>query len=329
MSDKAGLRATHPAVARHLGLKVMVLAIATVLIFAGFVIYVAHSRGVFQPTQTLTLGVDSAEGIGVGMELTFRGFPVGRVRRISLGEDARARVVVAIPLQDAKWLRANSVFVMERSVVGTTRLRAFTSDLSAPVLADGAVRELIRGDATEEMPQILANVHRVIEHLNTMTGPASALNQSLASLSTVSARMAGKAGALEAALGTPENAQRALAAIDRTNALLAELQGVTRQVGGVVERADRRVLGAGGVLDQAQQAGVQLNVILAEARESLKKADAALASAQAVGENARAASTDLASLRAEVEASVRKLGALIDEVNRKWPLERDTELRLP
>lgn len=329
MSDDAGLRAAHPAVAHHLGLRVMLLAIATALIFAGFVLYVAYSRGVFQATQTLTLSVDSAEGIGVGMELTFRGFPVGRVRRISLGEDARARVVVAIPVQDAKWLRANSVFVMERSVVGTTRLRAFTSDLAAAALADGAVRELIRGDATEEVPQILANVHRVIEHLNMMTGPASALNQSLASMATVSARMAGKAGVLEAALGTPENAQRALAAIERTNALLAELQGVTRQVGGVVDRADRRVLGAGGVLDQAQQAGVQLNGILAEARESLKKADAALASAQVVGENARAASTDLASLRAEVEASVRKLGALIDEVNRKWPLERDTELRLP
>jgi phospholipid/cholesterol/gamma-HCH transport system substrate-binding protein len=48
-----------------------------------------------------------------------------------------------------------------------------------------------------------------------------------------------------------------------------------------------------------------------------------------VSANAKTATNDLAGLRAEVDASLRKIGALIDEVNRKWPFERDTELRLP
>ena len=34
-------------------------------------------------------------------------------------------------------------------------------------------------------------------------------------------------------------------------------------------------------------------------------------------------------LRAEVEASLRKVSALIDEINRKWPFERDTKIKLP
>lgn len=329
MSDDAEYKITHPAVVRHLGLKVTLLAIASAVIFAGFVVYVAYARGAFRPVQTLTLRADSAEGISVGMDLSFRGFPVGRVRHISLGEDARAHVLVAIPIEDAKWLRASSVYIMERSVVGTAKLRAFTSDFGAAALENGAVRDLIRGDATEEIPQILANVRRIIENIDAMTGQASALNHSLSNLSTVTGRMAGKAGVLEAALGSQENAQKVIASIERTNALLAELQGVTRRVDGVVARADQRVLGSGGVVDQAQKAGAQLNAILADARESLKKADAVLANAQAVSANAKAATTDLGALRAEVDASVRKLGALIDEVNRKWPFERDTELRLP
>jgi phospholipid/cholesterol/gamma-HCH transport system substrate-binding protein len=57
--------------------------------------------------------------------------------------------------------------------------------------------------------------------------------------------------------------------------------------------------------------------------------DAILADAQAATGNVKAASTDLAALRAEVEASLRKVGGLIDEINRKWPFERKTELRLP
>ena len=226
MSDDAEYKVTHPAVVRHLGLKVTLLAIASAVIFAGFVLYVAYARGAFRPVQTLTLRADSAEGIGVGMDLSYRGFPVGRVRRISLGADAKAHVVVAVPVEDARWLRANSVFIMERSIVGVSKLRAFTSDLGAAALEDGAVRDLIRGDATEEIPQILANVRHIIENLEAMTGQASALNHSLSSLSTVTGRMAGKAGLLEAALGSQENAQKVIASIERTNALLADLRRV-------------------------------------------------------------------------------------------------------
>jgi len=57
--------------------------------------------------------------------------------------------------------------------------------------------------------------------------------------------------------------------------------------------------------------------------------DAVLAEAQAVGANVRIASTDLGALRAEVEASLRRLSQLTDELNRKWPFARDTEIKLP
>jgi phospholipid/cholesterol/gamma-HCH transport system substrate-binding protein len=57
--------------------------------------------------------------------------------------------------------------------------------------------------------------------------------------------------------------------------------------------------------------------------------DGILADAQSVAGNAKAASADLGALRAEVEASLRKVAALIDEINRKWPFERDTKIKLP
>jgi phospholipid/cholesterol/gamma-HCH transport system substrate-binding protein len=54
-----------------------------------------------------------------------------------------------------------------------------------------------------------------------------------------------------------------------------------------------------------------------------------LAEAQAVGSNVRIASNDLGTLRAEVDASLRKVTQLVDEINRKWPFARNTELKLP
>ena len=38
---------------------------------------------------------------------------------------------------------------------------------------------------------------------------------------------------------------------------------------------------------------------------------------------------DLDSLRSEVERSLRKTTQLIEEINRKWPFARDTEIKLP
>ena len=69
--------------------------------------------------------------------------------------------------------------------------------------------------------------------------------------------------------------------------------------------------------------------LLEQARGSLGKLDAVLVEAQGVASNAREATTDLGPLRADVESSLRKIDGLIDEINRKWPFARDTEIKLP
>jgi len=316
-------------VVRRLRFKVGLLAILTVVIIAAFVGYALYARGVFEPTQRLILLTDNAEGVSVGMSLTYGGFPIGKVSRIRLGDDGKARIRVLVPTSDAQWLRTSSVFTLERSIVGGARLRAFSGNLADPPLPDRAVRMVLRGDATEEFPQLVANMRGILANVERMTGADSGLNTSIGNVQTVTERMAGKNGALEALLGTPENAAKVIATLERTNALLASIQGVAAKVDGAVARADARVSGAGGVLDQAQQAGARLNTILGEARDSLKRVDAVLANVETTSENAKAATTDLPALRAEVDASLRKIGHLIDEVNRKWPFERDTEIRLP
>ena len=69
--------------------------------------------------------------------------------------------------------------------------------------------------------------------------------------------------------------------------------------------------------------------MLAETRNSLKKVDAVLVEAQAIGANTREATTDLGALRADVESNLRKVEGLVNEIQRKWPFARDTEIRLP
>jgi len=328
MSDMAPETDARPAI-RHVELKAGLLLLLVAALVAGFVLYVLYARGAFEETQKLVLIADDSEGIAVGANLTFSGFPVGRVQRIELSKNGKAKIEVEIPVKDLHWLRSSSVFTLERGLVGGARLRAFTGNLDDPPLPPNAEREALRGDATEQLPVLLARMRQVLDHVERITADDSDLNASLANLRTITSRMTGRYGALGGLLGGDENAKKVIDALDRSNALLASLGGVSAKLGRTLDKADRRVFGAGGVMDGTEQAIAQLNATLAAARESLKKADAVLAQAQKIGANTAAATENLAALRAEVDANVRKLGSLIDEVNRKWPFKRDTELKLP
>lgn len=297
----------------------MLLLILMGALVCSFVLYVMYARGVFESTQRLVLISDDSEGVLVGMDLTFSGFPIGRVQRIDLGGDGKARILIDVPRKDANWLRTSSVFTLERGLVGDTRIRAFTGVLDDPLLPPDSERTVLRGDTAAEIPRLVATARELLENLQTITAADSSLNTSLANVQTLTGRLNGQYGVLGAALGGDENAKKIVATLDRVNALLA--------------KADQRVFGQPGgkpgVMDDAQAAIIQLNGVLSDARTSLKKVDAVLAEAQAVGSNARIASNDLGALRAEVDASLRKVTQLVDEINRKWPFARDTELKLP
>ena len=321
---------------RSLGVKVGMLLALTIIVAIGFVGYVLYARGVFEQFQRLTLVADNVEGVSVGMDLTYAGFPVGRVRRLSLGNDGKARIHIRVPESQAKWLRATTVFTLEVPLVGAAKIRAYSANLADPPLENRAVRPVLRGDANAEIPRMVATLRAVLENLDRMTESGSSLQESLRHAKTVTERMAGRQGVLGALLGGEDNAKKVLAAIDRANRLLDSLGGVALRLDRTLAKTDERLFAKGGIVEETQKAVAQANAILGEVRERLKAVDAILANAQAAsasaktaGANVAAASADLATLRAEVEASLRKVASLIEEINRKWPFERQTEIRLP
>lgn len=295
--------------------KAMLLLILISVLVCSFVLYVMYARGVFEATQRLVLVSDNSEGVLVGMDLTFSGFPIGRVQRIALDQDGKARILIDVPKKNAYWLRTSSVFTLERGLVGDTRIRAFTGVLNDPLLPADSVRTVLGGDTAAEIPRLVATASALLENIQAMTNTESNLNVSLANLQTLTGHLNGQYGLLGGALGGDDNAKKIIVTLDRVNALLA--------------KADQRVFGQRGVMDDAQAAIVQLNAVLGDARTSLKKVDAVLAEAQAVGSNVRIATNDLGALRTEVESSLLKVTQLVDEINRKWPFARDTELKLP
>ncbi|WP_305822895.1 MlaD family protein [Massilia brevitalea] len=299
----------------HVETKAMILLAVVAALIIAFVVYVMYARGVFEPTQRLVLETDNSEGVIPGMDMTFAGFPIGRVRLVDLGADGKVHIVIDVSKGDAKWLRTSSVFTLERSVVGETRIRAFTGLLDDPPLPDNSTRPVLRGDVTAEIPGLVATARSLLNNLENMTADGSSMSGSLDNLQTLTGRLSGKYGLLSGALGDDE-ASRFVQTLQRLDTLLA--------------KTDQRLYGKKGMVDDAQAAVVELQGVLQDARGTLKKVDAVLVEAQAVGSNARVATEDLGALRGEVDASLRKVNRLVDEINRKWPFgQPKQEIKLP
>ena len=323
MTDKQDLPPSDaPPPVANLDLKARLLLLAVALLLAAAVAYVLYARGAFERAQTLVLVADSAEGVVVGMDLSFAGFAIGRVRRIELSDAGKARIVIDVPLKDARWLRSSSVFTMESGLVGAPRIRAYSGILSDPPLPDGAERTVLIGDATAEIPRLMADVRTLLANLSALSADDAALAGTLRNLQATTEKLNGKGGALGALMGD-DNTQRLIGTLDRTNQLLTRLDGLA-------QKADSQVFGERGLLRDTQGSVQQLNGLLGDARQSLKKVDALLVEAQGIAGNAREATADLGQLRAEVEASLRKVDQLLIEVNRRWPFNKgETEIKLP
>ncbi len=304
----------------RLQFKAVLLLALFVLLVGATALYLLYARGAFEATQRLVLVADDSEGVSVGMDMTFAGFPIGRVRRVELAEDGSARIVIDVPRKDARWLRTSSMFTLVRSLVGGATLRAYTGVPSDPPLPDGAERKVLIGDTAAELPRLVASARELLQNLAQLSASDAALATSLANVQAFTEKAKGPRGAL-GVLGSDADAKQISAALARTNALLARLDSMAA-------KADAQVLGPDGLVREGRTAVVQLGGLLADARASLKQVDALLAEAQAVAGNARVATQDLGALRSEVDATVRKVEQLVDEVNRKWPFARDTELKL-
>lgn len=320
-----------PAANDHLERRAGWLLLLLLALIAGSIAYVLYARGTFEPTQRLVLLADDSEGVVVGMDITFSGFPIGRVRRIELSSAGNARILVDVPTKDARWLRTSSVFTMTKGLVGGTAIKAYSGILTDPPLPDGAERKVLAGDAAAEIPKLMGQVRDLLANLTVLTATDSALAGTLAHVQRVTQqlddKLAGKRGALDLLLG--QDAPKLGATLDRTQQLLARVDGLVQRTDGVIARADGQLLGDKGLLGDTQATVRQLNQLLAEARGSLQKVDGLLQDAQAVAANAKVATADLGTLRAEVDASLRKVEQLVNDINRRWPFQRDPELKLP
>jgi phospholipid/cholesterol/gamma-HCH transport system substrate-binding protein len=306
----------------HLQLKATLLLAFTLALVTGAALYLMYARGFFEAKQTLVLITDNSEGVAPGQDLTFSGFPIGTVRDVGLGADGNVRITIDVARKDAGWLRTSSVFTLVKGLVGGAQLRAYSGVLTDPPLPAGAERPVLRGDANAEIQRMIGAARDMLDNLTEMTAQGSELSRTIANLQTFTQKLQSRQGALHAVFGNEEDARKLVLAIDRANAAMARLDGM-------MAKADAQVFGRDGLMNDTRATVREFHGVLTDARGSLRRVDAVLTEAQGVGANLKAGTADLTSLRGDVEANLRKIEDMINELNRRWPFAKEREVQLP
>jgi len=312
-----------------LHLKVGLFAAASLLLAGAFLVYLLHARGFFEDTFHLQLATASADGVAPGVPIVFSGIEIGRVTTLGLNDEGGIVIRAEFMERNAKWLKENSTFTLDKPIVGGARIRVESPDLNAPALPDNATVLLLTSDISKEIPALVERVKAILDNVEHLTRKDGEINATLANVKTVTGRMTGEYGMLESLLGSPEKARTVTDSLDKTRALITKLDGLALKMDGMAAKTDQWLFAPDGVAEQTHASLAQIRLMLNDAQSSLKKADALMTNAVEISADVKEGTQDIAKLRAEIDDAVRKANALVNEINKMWPFARDPEVKLP
>ncbi len=295
--------------------KVGLFAAVSLLLAGVFMVYLLHARGFFEDTFHLQLAAASADGVAPGVPVVFSGIEIGRVTTLGLNESGGIIIHAEFLERNAKWLKENSTFTLDKPIVGGAKIRVDSPDLDAPALPDDSTMLLLTSDISKEIPVLVERVKAILANVEHLTRKDGEINATLANVKALTGRMTGEYGMLEGLLGSPEKARAVTDSLEKLRALTAKLDSLAA-------KTDQWLYAQDGTAEQVQ-------LMLSDAQSSLKKMDALMANAVDISADVKEGTQDIASLRAEIDDAVRKANALVNEINKKWPFAREPEVKLP
>jgi len=303
--------------------KVGLFTVVTLLLGAAFMVYLLYARGYFEHAFRLQLAAASADGVAPGVPLVFSGIEVGSVTSLGLNDGGGIVIQLELPKRHAKWLRLDSVYTLDRPLLGSPRISIDSGNLDGDALPENSTMLLLTPDIGKEIPVLIEQVKTILANVEHLTRKDGDANATLANMKTVTGRMTGEYGMLEGVLGSPEKARAVTDTLEQTRALITKLDGMAG-------KTDQWLFAQNGVADSTRESLAQVRLMLIDAQSSLKKADALMTNAVAISADVKGSTQDLDKLRAEIDDAVRKANTLLNTVNNKWPFApRDPEVKLP
>lgn len=293
-------------------LKVGLFIIITTAIIIGFIAFIAEKQGLFEEGETLILTTDSADGISSGMAVTFSGFKIGEISAMKLEDSGKINLFVKIPSHHYKWINSSSVYILNKPLIGSTKILIITPDVNEKPLPKGKKMELLTIDSIDD---IIQKIRPVVEKANEI----------LLNIEKITHTLSDKESFAAMATGDNSSGDDLALALSKSSKLIDSVDATLIEATNLVKNTDKNLYGDGGLMSDIRGE----DGIISELRASLRKLDEMLANGVKISENVASSSEDLESLKSQIELAIKNANELILEIDSKIPFKDKMEIKLP
>lgn len=228
---------------RKIVLSVGIFIIISAVLILISLFYVIEKKGVFEAQSHYKLLAKDAEDIAEGMPILFSGFEVGQVDSLSLYDNGEVLIIISIPQHNTKWVRSNSVFTLEKPLIGKPKI-TLTSSMKSPPLDEKIIMRMRIKDGINEIitniQPVVSELQNIVKNVNILTASLSDHNASfqtsLVHLEKFSGRLADSPDLLQTMTGNEQSAVKFHEAITKLDLALEDMRSLVQNTdGGISE----------------------------------------------------------------------------------------------
>jgi len=294
---------------KNIAFRVGLFVVVTVLLITAFVGYVAYKKNVFSKVYTFTFSSKSGEGFSEGMPLVFSGFEIGKVQSLELNEKGVVIITIKVPERHVRWIRSDTIFILDRPLIGSAKIVVYTESLNSPVLSTDMVPEIYPVDSINEAIQ---KVQPILKKIDTI----------LANSVKITTNLSGKETLLEMATGDRESVKSINELLKKSKDIGYKLDSILKKADSLTAKTDEGLFGADGLLPL-------IRTMLKDIIGKLERLNAAIDELPEISSNVSKSTGDLDKLRQDIDATIDSSNELLKNIDRILPGEKEREIKLP
>jgi len=294
---------------RTIEFKVGLFVIVTVLLIASAAGYIAFKKDVFSDVHTFTFSAKSGEGFSEGMPLVFSGFQIGKVHTLELNDKGLVLIRIKVPERHVKWMRTDSIFILDRPLIGTPKIVVYTNDLTGPVLS------------VTDQPQVFP-VDSIDEAIHKVQPLLTKVDTILENSVKITSRLSHHESLLEMLVGNRDT-------VGSVNAALQRLDDVSRRADRLLERFDTLTVHANDGLFGNNGLLPLVRTILIDVLEKLRHLHAIVDDLPRITSGVAESMSNIDVLKTEIESSIDTTNRLLNDIERLVPSHTQKEIQLP
>ncbi len=230
---------------KHLEKKIGLFAAIAIAGAVTVVLFIGADKDLLTPKYRLKFTTEKGTGFSKGMPVKLSGFRIGRIKNISLNEQAMVDIDMDIAEKYQKWIKTDSMAkLVKEGLVGDSIIEVSVGSSTARILKDGETinyqktkgLEEVANDIAEEVKPVLIEVKEIISYVNNPNGD---LKQSLGNLKLLTQQLQGTREKVDTLLVSSKNnvnsiTQSGVDVLNNANAKVTAL-------GPTLEKADRTI----------------------------------------------------------------------------------------